>query len=90
MPVCCGPHERAVVVQAHGQCGGHCDALSSHLMGAAGAPQTSRKEGAGLVLAIRAVRARCVELGHALQAADSLAEGAAPVLGTRRLQVKLL
>lgn len=47
-------------------------------------------EGEGFVLAIRAVRTLGVELGHAFQAADSLAQKAEPVLEARGLAVELL
>ena len=46
--------------------------------------------GACLVLAIRAVRARGVELEHALQAADSLAKRAGGELAALELEVELL
>ena len=45
---------------------------------------------AGLYLEIQAVRARCVELGHALQAADLLSKRAAGELAALKLEVKLL
>ena len=45
---------------------------------------------AGLFLVIQAVRALCVELGHALQAADLLSKRAAGELAALELEVELL
>ena len=70
--------------------GEHYDALASCAANAVETLPASQTAGAGSPHANQAVRARVVELGHALQVADSLAKRAGGELAALGLEVDLL
>ena len=81
---------QAVSVRARVGCGEHYDALASCIATAVETLPASQTAGEGSPHANQAVRARVVELGHALQAADSLTKRAGGELAALGIEVALL
>ena len=86
----CERQGRAVAARAHVHCGEHYDALASCAANAVATLPASLITGEGSPHANQAVRARVVELGHALQAVDSLAKRAGGEMAALGLEVALL